>query len=105
MFDDNIARNAGDWFSLNNIIYRPAQDCNITYGGAVIIQKVEKTSEGRLKFTNGRRIESDNAEYNQGCHTFNHYNGVSVIDAKGWRSPFAHSVYEFLYNIKKSISK
>lgn len=100
IFDSKIARNAGDWFEYNNKLYRPAQDCNKTYGGAVIIQEVT-TVNNTLQFKNIRRIESTHSIYNEGLHTFNFYKNLIVIDAKGYKHPIAHKLYEFLKNIIK----
>lgn len=102
-FPNKIARNAGNWFQLGGKIYRPAQDCNDCYGAAVILQQVSVKNKNELVFKDMRRIESDNDDYNLGCHTFNHYKGVIVIDAKAYRRPIAHAIYECLYNIKRKI--
>lgn len=68
-FDECIARNAGDFFEVDGVTYRPAQECNRWYGNAVSIQRFE---EG--KFTEVRRIP--------GIHTLNSYQGVTVVDRK-----------------------
>ena len=83
-FQSMIARNAGDVFKVGNIVYRPAQDCTKAYGEAVIIQEVS-IGKNELCFNNILRLESPNSKYNTGCHTFNHYHGLSVIDVHGYR--------------------
>lgn len=98
-FSNNIARNAGDFFIVNEEVYRPAQDCNKVYGGAVILQKVMKISE--FNFVDICRIESNNSKYNIGCHTFNHYRGYTVIDAKGYKFPLIANILMFIINILK----
>lgn len=95
MFKTNTARNAGDWFTFENCIYRPAQDCSKTYGGAVIIQKVIENG-GNLSFVDVRRIESNNEIFNQGLHTFNYAYGISIVDAKGFRHPLFKRFFEFV---------
>ena len=85
-FSGNIARNAGDWFKHEGIVYRPAQDCNDCYGSAVILQEV-KNDNSELEFIDVRRIKSTNWKYITGCHTFNHYKGVTVIDVHGYCHP------------------
>lgn len=100
----NIARNAGDWFTLNNKVYRPAQDCNGgIYGGAVILQEVEKKN-GRFAFKDIRRIESTCKKYTTGCHTFNHYKGMMVIDVHGYRHICAAKIFDTMYILKKKFS-
>lgn len=86
VFPSNVARNAGEWFCVDEKVYRPAQDCNNGYGCAVIIQEVKKTN-GSLTFTDTSRIESTHPKFTTGCHTFNHYEGLSVVDVHGWRRP------------------
>jgi len=92
-FETNVARNAGDWFCLNGKIYRPAQDCTKTYGGAVILQEVLDGCNGAVAFKDVRRFESDNPAYREGFHTFNHYLGLTVVDAKGFRYPLLNKMF------------
>ena len=68
-FDECIARNAGDFFEVDGVVYRPAQECNRWYGNALSIQKFENG-----EFTEVRRIP--------GMHTMNSYQGVTVVDRK-----------------------
>lgn len=95
-FESNIARNAGDWFREGGKVFRPAQDCNNSYGGAMILQEVVKNEDGSYGFTDLRRIESSNKEYHTGCHTFNYYKGVGVIDVHGQRRPMMAAVFDAL---------
>ena len=92
VFESNVARNAGDWFLFDGNVYRPAQDCSRTYGGAVVLQQVLKKNHD-YQFENVRVMKSDNSIYNQGFHTFNQYRGLSVVDAKGFRFPRMNKIY------------
>lgn len=87
-FHENIARNAGDFFEYKGTIYRPAQECNQMYGHAVSLQKVEKIGN-RYQFTEVRRIMPPKGTF--GVHTFNTYNGLTVIDMKVFRHPWIAS--------------
>lgn len=69
VFGECIARNAGDFFDVDGVTYRPAQECNRWYGNALSIQKYENGA-----FTEIRRIP--------GIHTLNSYEGVTVVDRK-----------------------
>ena len=69
VFDECIARNAGDFFEVNGVTYRPAQECNRWYGNALSIQKFEDGA-----FAEVRRIP--------GMHTLNSYQGGTVVDRK-----------------------
>lgn len=86
-FESNIARNAGDWFVVDEKIYRPCQDCNERYGGAIILQEVSREGETYI-FREVNRFDYTYKSYQLGCHTFNHYKGVSVFDVNGYRRPF-----------------
>ena len=87
VFDEKIARNAGDWFENNGKIYRPAQECNVEYGHSTYIQEVFRDKNGKLLFKNIRKLCSNDKEYQRGLHTFNMYKGLTVIDIKGYRYP------------------
>ena len=103
-FDGMVARNAGDWFKIGDSVYRPAQDCNKTYGGAVIIQKVVAKGD-EFVFTDIRRISSSNMLYNEGCHTFNYYKGILVLDAKGYRFPGFVKIWRKISTLKKMLKR
>ena len=96
----NVARNAGDWFEFDGTVYRPAQDCNQIYGGAVIIQRVEQTDEYTFSFKDVARIESDNKFYKLGCHTLNFYKGIAVVDAHGYRRARLKKSYDLIRGIQ-----
>ena len=82
--DGRTARMGGDFFWLDGILYRPAQDNNERYGGALIIQKVF-LKHGRWCFEDVRRLTSPHPQYTTGFHTFNVYKGVVVVDIHGYK--------------------
>ena len=69
IFDECIARNAGDFFECGRKVFRPAQECNRWYGNALSIQLYENG-----EFKEVRRIPR--------MHTLNSYQGVTVVDRK-----------------------
>lgn len=85
-FDDKIARMAGDFFSVDGKIYRPAQDCNKSYGNGLVIQEMNHYNE-IWNFREIHRYYSSNKKYPLGIHTFNHYKDVIVVDAVGYWYP------------------
>ena len=95
-FPSKIARNAGDWFFVDGKTYRPAQDCNGSYGRAVAIQEVNRNSMGTLTFTDVCRITSTHPKFTTGCHTFNSYRNLIVIDVHGYRRPRLSKFVDFL---------
>ena len=82
-FQDNHARMAGQFFEYKSKIYRPAQDCNETYGGAIIIESVEKRGN-RYVFQPVKRLTSQHPHLRTGMHTLNEYKGVVAIDVMGY---------------------
>ena len=84
-FPANFARGAGDWFLVGNCIYRPAQNCNGAYGRSVIIQKVFVRKDGTLDFDDIIEIRSTIHNFTRGCHTFNSYKNLIVVDLFGYK--------------------
>ena len=105
MFDNNCARMAGDFFRIGDMIYRPAQDCNGDYGRAVYIQETECDSAGHWLFRNVRRLKSPHPILKWGLHTFNHYNGLIVIDVKGPRYPIVGNILTWLSKLVKNLKE
>lgn len=84
-FDENIARNAGDFFEHEGQLYRVAQESNFTYGHALSIQQITKEGE-TVKMKEVRRILPMNGAF--GIHTFNKYGELTVVDLKVFRHPW-----------------
>ena len=80
VFSSNIARGAGDWFMVNDVVYRPTQNCNGSYGRSVVIQKISKNENGDFVFEDVNEIRSNISKFKRGCHTFNCYNNLIVVD-------------------------
>lgn len=102
-FESKIARNAGDVFTCDGIMYRPAQDCNKGYGHGVVIQQMSY-ADGQFSLKDVRTFSSDIPEFDMGYHTFNLMNGLIVVDAHGHRFKTANKVvssfYELWYRIR-----
>lgn len=96
-FDRSIARNAGEWFELNGKYYRPAQDCGLRYGAALELQEFNPID---FSLKTIRRFEPASKKYNLGIHTFNHYQGVSVVDGYGYDHPILAGIINTLVKIK-----
>ena len=99
-FDENIARNTGDLFRVGNEWYRAAQDCNKAYGKGLSFQKVFMSEDRKLKFKEVCRAYSPNPRYEIGMHTFNTYQGISVIDVKGYKHPLIGRFVAWVRNLK-----
>ena len=99
VFDENIARNAGDFFEYNGLVYRPAQECNSMYGHALSIQRISKEG-GVIKMKEVRRIMPP--RHAIGIHTFNVYKDLTVVDVKVFRHPWiAFPLFKFRNLFKK----
>lgn len=99
-FQDNHARMAGQFFEYKGKIYRPAQDCNETYGGAVIIESVEKKGN-QYVFQSVKRLTSQHPHLRTGMHTLNEYKGVVVIDVKGYEHILGRLIFRCVKFKKK----
>lgn len=98
-FEENIARMAGDFFKVENAIYRPAQDCNKCYGNGTVIQEVSMKN-GLFYFNDVRRLYSQDNIYNEGLHTLNTFKNVVVMDIVGKpRYPLARKLIKTLKKI------
>lgn len=93
VFDEKIARNAGDFFECEGKLYRAAQECNFTYGHALSIQRISKEG-GVIKMKEVRRIMPP--RHAIGIHTFNVYKDLTVVDVKVFRHPWiAFPLFKF----------
>lgn len=91
-------RNAGEVFSVDGQLYRPAQDCTLRYGHGVILQKM-MVKDGEWKFEDVNSLYPCTFNYNQGMHTFNNYKGLIVIDARGYRNPVMGRILTFFFKM------
>ena len=91
---------AGQIFAYEDSIYCPTQDATETYGGAIEIMKVVK-KDNDLDFIPTKRLVSPSLRYGMGMHTLNEYNGMLVIDVKGFNNIFTGILYYFYKRIKK----
>ena len=102
-FPKNVARGAGDWFIFEDRVFRPAQDCSVSYGGSVIIQEVKRTGKSSFEFNDVIRLESNNPKYCRGLHTFNHYKDLTVVDVYGYRKRHLGKMTDSLLRLIKRL--
>ena len=98
-FNDKVARMAGDFFVVDEKIYRPAQDCNKSYGNGLVIQGVTH-EQGIWQFKDIQRYYSTNPDNPLGMHTFNMYKDIIVVDSVGYWHPL---IAKLLTGIKRII--
>lgn len=80
--DVRSARPAGQFFEHNGALYRPAQDCSQTYGGAICINRIDKLTELEFRETVVGRIRPPAGAYRKGIHTITSSGDWCIVDAK-----------------------
>jgi len=98
--DVNGARPAGPVFSKEGKWYRPAQDCNESYGSRVVIHEIDELCENSFK-EHPVKILEPVAPYNMGLHTISRWGNRTLIDGKVYRFSRA----QFAFQIKRKLSK
>ena len=81
----SCSRPGGNWLTVNNNLYRPAQDCTENYGGALKVMNISSLSPFQEKEV--LRVCPLNFRYNLGVHTINFLEGLAVIDGNGYLFP------------------
>lgn len=77
------ARPAGTPFAAEGMLYRPAQDCSQTYGGAVVIHRVLRLTPEDFEEQPVAQIAPDRRwRYDEGLHTLSGVGNITLIDAK-----------------------
>jgi hypothetical protein len=100
--DVRCARPAGKFFTHEGTLYRPSQDCSLTYGNRVVINKIlELTTEsfreeplyvvGPLAF----------GKYKKGFHTFNSAGPFTIFDAKCYRFDPVNFRHRLMLKLKR----
>ncbi len=97
--DERWGRNAGAIIAHEGALYRVAQNCQGAYGKQLSIMKIDHISAQQYQESLFNQL-LPSAPYPDGMHTLNHYDGVTVIDAKvftyHWHNFFRKLFYKFL---------
>ena len=101
-FKDNIARNAGAIFQIDNKFIRPAQIYNGDYGKGLVMQEVI-FKDNKFSFNELKRFYPTSKEWNLGMHTFNVNENLAVVDAKKYRKRNMAQILIFLKEVIKSL--
>jgi hypothetical protein len=81
--DVRSARPAGTPFVHDGRLYRPAQDCSETYGGAVVLNEVEVLTPTRFSERVAGRVRlADDPRAAAGCHTLSAAGAATLVDGK-----------------------
>lgn len=74
-------RSAGRFFYKDGKLYRPVQDCLGRYGKQTKILEIESISNDGVKYKDVATLNSfENPPFNQTFHTFNVYDGITIVD-------------------------
>ena len=91
------SRPAGPFFHLNDRLYRPAQDCSLTYGGAVVIHEVLALTPTAFDERPVITIRPDRSwPYPDGVHHLVVERDCVILDAKRTR-------YDWAYRLRRLI--
>ncbi len=85
------SRPAGPLFWADGRLIRPAQDCSVTYGGAVILHEVIRLDEAGFLERVVRRLDPLPGPYPRGIHTLCPAGPQTLIDGKRWRVDLARA--------------
>jgi hypothetical protein len=101
--DTSSARPAGNFFYMDGKLYRPAQNCSITYGGSIAINEVltldEQSFEERKIFEIG---PGRNWVYKHGMHSLSIRENIVVIDAKNLQFSILNPLFILIQKIRSA---
>ena len=81
--DLRSARPAGPLFEHNGSLYRPAQDCSRTYGGAVAVNRIRALTPTEFEEETINVLAPDpHGPYPDGLHTLTGVGAVTLVDGK-----------------------
>ncbi|MDB5093245.1 MAG: hypothetical protein JWO85_1346 [Candidatus Eremiobacteraeota bacterium] len=77
------ARSAGRPFVVDGTLYRPSQDCSTSYGGGIVVARVDELSPTAYRETVVRRLDGSGfGRWNDGVHTLSFSGNQIVLDGK-----------------------
>jgi hypothetical protein len=81
--DLRSSRPAGSLFTIADELYRPAQDCSVTYGGAVVINRIERlTATEFAERPINKLTPAPGGAYPDGLHTVSSAGNLTLVDGK-----------------------
>ena len=80
--DASRARPAGQVFIHDGALIRPGQDCSQTYGGAIVLNRIDVLSPKEYRETPLRTLGPEWFPAAQGTHTLNHSEHYQTADAR-----------------------
>jgi hypothetical protein len=81
--DVRSSRGAGTPFVVDGALYRPAQDCSLTYGGRVVVNRVTTLTTTEFVEDRASVVEPDGrGVFRYGLHTLSRFGDLTLIDGK-----------------------
>lgn len=80
--DVTSARPAGTPFVRDGVLHRPAQDCSESYGGGVVINRIDRLDLMGFSESVVDRLSVDSSPYDAGNHTLSIAAGLIAVDGK-----------------------
>jgi hypothetical protein len=81
--DLRSARPAGPLFLMGEDLCRPAQDCSVTYGGAVVVNRIERlTPTEFVERPFARLTPATRGPFPDGLHTLSAAGNLTLVDGK-----------------------
>jgi hypothetical protein len=100
-FDIRSSRPAGTPFIHQGALYRPAQDCSKTYGGRIVLNRINLLTTTQFGEEPICLIEPKSESlYPDGVHTVSSAGGITIIDGKRFDYSFLH-FFRKLYKYKR----
>lgn len=100
--DIRSARPAGRPFIMNDLLFRPAQDCSVAYGGRTSIQQIVQLDPYTFEERPFGTIEPfRGSEFPEGIHTLVEAGPFTVFDAK----KYVFDRYHFSHQLKMRFSR
>jgi len=80
--DASRARPAGQVFTHEGLLMRPGQDCSQSYGGAIVLNRIDVLSPNEYRETPIRTLGPEWFPAAKGTHTLNHSEHYQTADAR-----------------------
>jgi hypothetical protein len=99
--DVRSARPAGTPFLHENVLYRPAQDCSVTYGGRIAINRVLSLTTDCFSEETIKYLEPVKGSlYDKGLHTISSVENYTLIDGKR----YSFSRFSLKHQLRKKLT-
>lgn len=79
--NSSMSRPAGNFVNIDNNIFRVIQKCDLHYGEAINISKIDVLNELEFKETFIKELRAQNDQYSECFHTINSFDNICVVDA------------------------